>query len=161
MLKQTSLCFINTYLLPKHCTQLLQKYFLFLFFVSWNCFVKHESVKIFNVHIMWLVFINHKQQIHGNFKLLIWNVDWKGLLVLVTKNFNANIVFLFNFIKIFFLHRKFHSIIIKIINKFFIHLCNFFWTYFYGINIPNMTSKKTFWSLFLMSVSPFLDFLIQ
>ena len=36
MLRQTFLCFINTFLLLKHFNQFLQKYLLFLFFVFQN-----------------------------------------------------------------------------------------------------------------------------
>ena len=109
------------------------------FFVFIICFVKHESVNIFHIHIMWLVFINYKQQIQRVFKFLIWNVNWRNQLVFITKHVNANTVLLFNLAKIFFLHRRFNPIIIKIIIKFFISPCDSFWMYFYGINMPNMT----------------------
>ena len=137
MLKQTSLCFVNTFILLKHCKQLLQKYFLFFCFCF--CFVKHKSVKIFDIHVMWLVFINYKQQIHQVFKFLIWNVYWKNQLVFITIHINANIALFRTFARIFLIYRKLNSIIIKIISELFISLCNTFWVYFYGINMPNMT----------------------
>ena len=124
-----------TFLLLKHCKQLLQKYF----FVFILCFVKHKSVKIFDIHIMWLVFINYKQQIHRVFKFLIWNVNGKSQFVFITIHINANIILFSILLKSFFSHSKFNSIIIKIISKFFIFPCNSFWMYFYRINMPNMT----------------------
>ena len=116
MLKKTSLWSVNTFLLLKQCKQLLQKYFLFFTL----CFVKHKSVKIFDVHIMQIVFINYKQQIYRVFKFLIWNVDWKNKLIFIRKHVTANSVPFFNLPKIFFSQRKFNPIIIKIISKFFI-----------------------------------------
>ena len=133
MLKQTSLCSVNTFLQLKYCKQLLQKFF-FIF-----CFMKHKSVKVFDIHIMWLVFINYKQQIRRVFEFLIWNVNWKSQFVFTTIHINAKIVLFFNLSKIFFLPREFNSIIIKIISKLFVILCNSFWVYFYWINMPNMT----------------------
>ena len=117
MLRQNSLCFVNTYLLLKHCQQLLQKYFFIFIFLF--CFVKHKSVKVFDVHIMRFITINYKQQIHRVFQFLIWNVNWKSHLVFIAKHVNANVVLFFNLPKIFFSHRKFNSIILKIISKFF------------------------------------------
>ena len=119
-------------------TKTLQAILTKVFFVFILCFVKHKSVKIFDIHIMWLVFISFKQQ-KRVFKFLIWNVIWKRQLVFITKHVSPNFVLFFNLAKIFFSHRKFSSIIIKIINKFFIFPCNSFWVYFYGINMPNMT----------------------
>ena len=103
------------------------------------CFLKHKSVKMFDMHITWLVFISYMQQIHRVFKFLIWDVKWKSQFVFITKHVNANIVLFFNLGKIFFSHRKFNSILIKIINKLFVILCNSFRMYFYWINMPNMT----------------------
>ena len=117
MLRQNSLCFVNTYLLLKHCQQLLQKYFFIFIFLF--CFVKHKSVKVFDVHIMRFITINYKQQIRRVFQFLIWNVNWKSHLVFIAKHVNANVVLFFNLPKIFFSHRKFNSIILKIISKFF------------------------------------------
>ena len=125
------------------------------------CFVKHISVKIFDIHVMWLVFINYKQRIHWVLKFLIWNVNWKNQLVFVTKHINANIIFCFNLSKIFFSHRKSNPIIITIINKLIIILRNSFWISFYKINMPNMTPKKTLLTVIFDVVSCFLDFLIQ
>ena len=122
-------------------TETLQTTLAKLFFVLILCFVKHKSVKIFDIHIMWLVFINYKQQIHQVFKFLIWSFNWKSQLVFITKHINANVVFYFNLAKKLFSHRKTNSIII--IRKLFVVLCNSFWVYFYGINMPNMTPKKT------------------
>ena len=122
MLNQTFLCSVNTFLLLKHRKQLLQKYF----FVFILCFVKHKSVKIFDIHIMWLVFINYKQQIHWIFEGLVWNVNWKSQFIFIIKHVNANIVLFSNLAKIFFSHRKPNPIIIKIISKFFIFPCNSF-----------------------------------
>ena len=113
-----------------------------VFFAFILCFVEHKSVKIFDIHIMWLVFISYKQQIHRVFKFFVWNVDWKNQLVFITKRINANVVFTFNLGKIFPLHRKLNPIIIKTISKFFIILCDSFWMYFYWINMPNMTPSK-------------------
>ena len=128
-----------------------------VFFVFILCFMKHKSVKVFDVHIMWLIFINHKQQIQWVFKLLIWNIDWKNSPIFITKCINAN-VFFFNLANIFFSHRKLNFIIMQIISKFFVILSNSFWMYFYWINMPNIAH---FWSLFLMLISPFSNFLIQ
>ena len=47
-------------------------------------------------------------------------------------------------IQIFFSYRKPNSIIIKIISKLFVILCNSLWMYFYRIDLPNMTPKETF-----------------
>ena len=158
MFKQTFLCSVSTFLLLKHCKQLLQKYFLFLFFVLWNINLLKSLIK----SLMWLVFISYRQQIHWVFKSLILNVDWKNLPTFITKHINANIVLRFNFTKIFFSHRKLNSNMIKIISKFFailpslptfavLHhchfaiiskffaICNSFRMYFYWINMPNMT----------------------
>ena len=110
---------------------------VFLVFIL--CFVKHKSVKVIDIHVMLFITTNYMQQIHRVFKFLVWNVNWKSQFVFITKHVNANVVFCFNLAKIFFSHRKFNSIIIKIINKFFIFFCNSFWMYFYRINMPNMT----------------------
>ena len=140
MLKQTFLCSVNTFLLLKTMQATLAKV-LFVFIL---CFVKNTSARIFDIHIMWLVFINYKKQIHRVFKFLIWNVDWKNELIFVTKYVNANVAFCFNLAKIFFSHRKLNPTIIKIISKLFIILYNYFWICFYGIKIPKMTPLKTF-----------------
>ena len=122
MLNQTLLCSVKTFLLLKHRKQFLQKYF----FVFILCFVKHKSVKIFDIHIMWLVFVNYKQQIHWIFEGLVWNVNWKSQFIFIIKHVNANIVLFSNLAKIIFSHRKHNPIIIKIISKFFIFPCNSF-----------------------------------
>ena len=140
MLKQISLCSVNTFLLLKQCKKTLAK----LLFVFILCFVKHKSVKIFDIHIMWLVFVSYKQQVYRVFKFLIWNVNWKSQLVFITIHINANVAFLFNLAKIFLSHRELNPVIIKIISKLFIGLSNSFWMSFYGINMPNMKPKKTF-----------------
>ena len=145
MLKQSSLCFVNTFLLLKHSKKLLEKYFLFLFLFL---FVKHKSVKIFDVYTIRFITINYMQQIHRVFKFLIRNVNQKNQTILATKHVNANIILFFNLAKVFFLNTKVNSIIFKIISKFFIFLCNFFWMYFYGINMPNITPRKSFCSFF-------------
>ena len=122
--------------------------------------MEHKPVKIFDVHIILFVTVSYKQKIHGVFKFLIWNVNWKSHPIFITKHVNANIVYFFNLAKIFSLHRKLHPIIIKIANKlfiflhnffwisnmpnkFFINFSNFFWMYFYRINMPNMTPQET------------------
>ena len=121
-------------------TKTLQTTLTEVFFVFIPCFVKHKSVKIFDVHIMRFITISYKQQIHRVFKFLIWNVNWKNQLIFITKHVNANIVLFFNLAKIFFSHRKkLNSMTIKIINKVFIFPCNSFWMYFCRINMPNMT----------------------
>ena len=84
--------------------------------------------------------MNYKQKIHRVFKFLILIVDWKSWVVFITKHINANVAFPFNFTKIFSSHRKLSPIIIKIISKLFISLCNSFSMYFYMINMPNMTT---------------------
>ena len=91
-----------------------------MFFVFIFDFVKHKSVRIFDVHIMLFSIINYKQQIHRVFKFFIWNVNWKNQLILMTKHLNGNVVFFFDPAKVFLSHRKSSSIIIKIINKFFL-----------------------------------------
>ena len=60
----------------------------------------------------------------------------------ITKKIDANVAFRFNFTKIVFQHRKFNSIIVKIVNKLLIFLRNSFWMYFYWINMLYMTTKK-------------------
>ena len=116
-------------------TKILQKNsFLFLLFVLWDV-----NLIVFNIHIMWPVFINCKQEIYRVFKYLIWNVNWKSQFVVIIKHINANIVLSFNLAKTFFSHRKFNSIIVQIISKLFVILCNSFWMYIYGIKMPNMT----------------------
>ena len=134
----------------------MQKYFLFLF-----CFVKYKSVEIFDRQVIWLAFINYKQHIYRVFKFLIWNVDWKNQLVFIAIQANANVVFRFNLAKSFYSNRKPNLIIIKIINKLFILLCNSVWMHFTGLICLTWHHKEHFWSLFLMLISPFLDFLIQ
>ena len=112
----------------------MQKYFLFLFFVLWDI----NLLQSIDTHIMWLAFISYQQQTHPVFKFLIWNVNWKTQLVFITKHINANVVFCFNLTKIFLSYKKLNSIIIKIISKLFVILCNSLWIYFYWINMPNM-----------------------
>ena len=119
-------------------------------------FVKHKSVKIFDVHVTWLVFINYKQQIYRVFKFLIWDVNWKSQLVFITTHIIANIVFCLNLGKIFFTNRKLNSIIIKIISKFFVILCNSFWMCFMALICLTWHHQRYFWSLFFMLISPFL-----
>ena len=118
-------------------TTLPKVFLVFLF-----CFVKHKSVRIFDVHVMWFISIKYLQQIHWIFTFLIWNVDWKSQLVFITIPIHSNAVLFLNLAKIFFLHRKSNPIIIKIVNKLFVVLCNSFWMYFYGIIMPNMAPKK-------------------
>ena len=139
MLKQISFCSVNTFLLLKQCKKTLAK----VFFVFILCFVKHKSVKIVDIHIMWLVFISYKQEVYRVFKFLIWNVNWKSQLVFITIHINANVAFLFNLAKIFLSQRKLNPVIIKIISKLFIGLSNSFWMSFYWINMPDMKPKKT------------------
>ena len=156
LFKSYRLCTINAqtvfFMLCQHMfttktlkTTLAKEVFVFIL-----CFVKHKSVKIFDAHIMQFITINYKQQIYRVFKYLIWNVNWKCQFVFITKHVNANIVLFFNLAKIFFSHRKPNPIIIKIINKFFTLPCNSFWMYFYRINMPNMTLKKTFLIVFVV-----------
>ena len=123
-----------------------------MFFVFIFCPLKHKFVKIFDVHIMRFSIINYKQQIHRVFKFLIWNVNWKSQFVFITKHVNANVVLFLNLAKTFFSHRKFNSIIIKIINKIFIFFCDSFWMYFYRINMPYMTPYKIFLIVILNSL---------
>ena len=103
----------------------LQTTFTKVFFVSIFCFAKRESVKIFDIHVMWLVFISYKQQIRRVFKFLIRNANWKSQLVFITKHIDTNVAFCFHLPKIFFSHRKLNPSIIKIISKLFISLCIF------------------------------------
>ena len=120
-------------------TKTLWTTFAKVFFVFIFRFTKHKSVEIFNVQMMQFIIINYKQQIHRGFKCLIWNVNWKNKLVLVTKHINTNTFLFLNLAKKFFLHRIFNFIIIKIISQFFILFCNSIWMYFCRINMPNMT----------------------
>ena len=83
-------------------TKTLQTTLAKVFFAFTLCFVKHTFVKIFDVHIVWLVFINYKQQIHRISKCLIRNVYWKGQFVFITNHINAYVVFCLNLAKIFF-----------------------------------------------------------
>ena len=122
-----------------YTTKKLLTTFTKVFLVFIFRFVKHKSVKIFDIHIMWLVLINYKQQILLVLKFLIWNINCKNQFSFITKHFNTNIVLFLNNAKIFSLHRKPIFIIIKIISKFFVILCNSFWMYFYSINMRNMT----------------------
>ena len=122
-----------------YTTKTLQATLAKVFVVFILCFVKHKPVKIFDVQIMWLAFSHYKETIHWIFKWFIWNVDWKNQLNFKTIHINANVVFCFNLAKIFFLHRKFNPIIIKIISKLFIVLWHSFWMYFSWINMPNRT----------------------
>ena len=138
---QTNLFMFNEYIFT---TKTLQTTFAKAVFVFVFCFVKHKSVKIFGVHIMWLVFINYKQQVHWIFEILIRNVHWKSQLIFIAKYIDTNVIFRVNFTKIFFWYRKCNFSVIKIINKLFIFLRNSFWMYFYWINMPNLTPKETF-----------------
>ena len=135
MLKQTFLCFCQHIFTTKTPQTTLAK-ILFVFIL---CFVKHKSVKIFDIHILPFIAMNYMQQIYQVFKFLILKVNWKRLFVLITKHVNANVVLFLNLAKILFFHRKFDSIIIKITNTIFIFFCKFFWMYFHRINMPNMT----------------------
>ena len=155
MLRQSSLCFLNTLSLLKHCKQLLQNHFLFYIF----CLMKHKSVKMFDVYIMRFITINDMLKIYQPFKFWIWNKNWKNQSIFVTKHVNANVAFSLNLAKIFFLYRKLNSIIIKIFSQVFITFSNSFWIYFYRIIMPNMTPQKHFWSLFLILNSTFLRLL--
>ena len=88
--------------------------------------------------------MDYAQQIHWTFKHLIENVNWKVWFIFIIKNIDGNVIFSFNFDKIFFWYRKFNFAVIEIIKKLFIFLCNSFWIFF-----------------FLILISPFLDFLTQ
>ena len=127
-------------------TRTLQTTFTKVFLGFIICFVRHKSVKIFDIYVMWLVFINYKQQIYWIFKFLIGN--WKNQLVFITIHVNANVVFPLNLAKYFFSYSKLNSIIIKITSKHFTGLSNSFWMCFYRINMPNMTPWKTFLTSF-------------
>ena len=95
----------------------------------------------------------------------------------ITKHIDANIASHLNLAKIFFLHWKLNSIVIKITNKLFIFLWNFSglvicltsflstflifsWCSFEGLICLTWHHKKHFWSLFLMLISPFNGLLI-
>ena len=155
MLKQISFCSVNTFSLLKQCKKTLAK----VFFVFILCFVKHKSVKIVDIHIMWLVFISYKQEVYRVFKFLIWNVNWKSQLVFITKHVSANVVLRFNFIKIIFSQRKPNPIIIKTISKPSIFSCILSGSIFTGLICLTWHHKKHFWSLFLMLISPFFELL--
>ena len=104
--------------------KMLQKYFLFLFLFD------HHQIFAANLKIF----------ATKNFKIF----DLKCKLEKpCTIHINTNTVFFFNLAKTFFIYRKFNSIIIEIISKLFIGLCNSFWVYFYKINMPNMIPQKT------------------
>ena len=107
-------------------------------------FVEHKSVTIFNVHIVWFITINQKQQIHWVFKFFTQNINWKNQPIFVTKRVNANIVFYVNLVKIFFFHRKLNSTTIKIFSNFFVDFLNSSWVFFWRINMPNIALWKTF-----------------
>ena len=136
MLRQNSLCFVNTYLLLKHCQQLLQKYFFIFIFLF--CFVKHKSVKVFDVHIMRFITINYKQQIHRVFQFLIWNVNWKSHLVFITNTLMQMLFFFSILLKSFSRTRNSIPSYSRSLASFFIFPCNSFWIYFYRINMPKM-----------------------
>ena len=140
-------------------TKTLQKTFAKVFFAFVFCFVEHKSVKIFDVHIMWLAFINYKHQIYRIFRFLIWNVDWESQFLFITKNIHENFVFCFNSTKIFFWYRKFNSVINKIINnslsfRVILSVC-----IFTGLICLTWHQRKHFRSLFLMLISLFFEFL--
>ena len=141
MLKKTSSCSANTFSLLKYCKELLQMYFLFLFFVLWNL-----NLSAFDVHIMWLAFNDYRQQIHWNFKFLIWNVDWKGWFIFISKHIGANVIFHFNFTKIFFWYMKFNFSVIKTI-IFTAKIC------------LTWCQRKHFWSSCLMLIRPLFGLL--
>ena len=122
--------------------------------------MKHKSVKIFYIHIMWLFFINYKQQNHRVFKFLILNAYLKSQFVFITIHINTNVVFRFNFANILFINRKFNFIIIKIISQFFILLCNSFYI-FEGLRCLTWQQRKYFWSLCSCWLVLVLNFLIQ
>ena len=139
-------------------TTTLQTTFSKLFFAFVFCFVKHKSVEIFNAQIMWLAFINYKQQIHWIFKYLIINVDWKGQFIFIAKSINANVVFHFSFTKRFFPHGKSNSVIIKIINQLFIFLGNSLWCIFMELICLTWLQIKHFDCCFLCWLVLFLTF---
>ena len=155
MFRQSSLCFANLFSLLKHCKQLLQNHFFF--FIS--CFVKHKSVKIFNIHVMWLIIIIQKQQIHRVLKFLVRNINWKNQLIFITKHVNSYILFHLNLAKIFFLHRTLNSNIIKCFSNFFVSFLILSGCSFEGLICLTWHHKKHFWSLLLMLISPFLGLL--
>ena len=136
----------NTFTTKTLQTTLAKVFFVFIF-----CFVKHKSVKVFDVHVMRFIIINYKQQIHRVFKFLIWNVNWKNQPILVTKHVNGNVVLFFNLAEIFFLHREFNSIITSFLSSRVIIsgciLTGLIWLIWHH--------KKHFWSLFLMLISSF------
>ena len=127
MIKQTSFCSVNTFLLLK---QLLQNFFLFSFFVLRNINLSKSLMHT------WC-------DSYRVFKFLIWNEDWKNQLILITKHINANVVFCFNFAKILFSHRKFNSIIIKITHKLFIRFLILSGCIFRRLRCVNMKPKIT------------------
>ena len=129
-----------------------------MFFVFILCFVKHKSVKIFDIHIMQFITIKYKQQIHRVFKFLIWNGTWKSQPIFVTKHFNANVVFSFNPAIIFFLQRKI-SIIMKLFSTFLTSFVNLSGCIFTGLIGLTWHHKKHLWSLFLMLIKPFFELL--
>ena len=129
-------------------TKTLQTTFAKLFFVFILCLMKRKSVKIFDIHIMWLFFINYKQQSHRAFKFLIWKENWKSQFVFITKHVNANVVFYFDIAKVFFSHRKINFIIIMIINKYLSSHVILSVCMFTGLICLTWHQRKHFWSLF-------------
>ena len=121
--------------------------------------MKQKSVKIFDIHMMWLVFINYKQQIHRVFKFLIWNINWKSHLVFITKQVNANFFLSQSCWNLFLAQETF--IIKNIISKLFVILCNSFWIHFYRLICLTWHQRKHFWSLFFILIILFLGLLIQ
>ena len=98
----------------------IQEFFIIIF-----CLIAHISVKIFNIDIMWFIFICYHQQFHTIFKFVIRYIDRISQTIFITKyNIDANIILLLNFTIIFFRNRKFNTFIIKIINHF--HLLSLF-----------------------------------
>ena len=161
MLKQTSLCFINTFLLLKHCNFYKSIFcFYFLFCETW---IYQSLWCTRNVTCLYLIWTTNPLNFQiFDLKRRFYFILFYSYFTFIAKNIDANVAFHFKFTKFFFWHRKFHSIIIKIINKFFNFLRISFWMYFYWVNMPNMTPKKIifdqyFWCWLVL----FLNFLIQ
>ena len=80
-------------------------------------------------------------------------------IIFITKHIAANIISLFNLIEIFFRERKLNAFIIKIINHIFICFYYSFRIYFNGFKCLIWHQSKHLFSLFLILIKPFVEFL--
>ena len=130
-----------------------------MFFIFTLCLITHKSVKIFNIDMVWLIFICYHQKRHTVFKVFIRYMSRIRQTIFITKHINANFILLFNLLKIFFRDRKFNTFIIKIINHVLSAFVILSGCIFSGFKCLIWHQRKHLLSLFLILIRPFTEFL--